>query len=66
MSPQDRLDAFREKFEAGGLPYNAPQWVHEPMHRQRYLMAEERVHRRLASILAANVVGYFALMEADA
>jgi hypothetical protein len=29
-------------------------------------MAEERVHRRLAGIRAADVVGYSALMEADA
>ncbi len=29
-------------------------------------MAEERVHRRLAVILAADVVGYSALTEADA
>jgi hypothetical protein len=29
-------------------------------------MAEERVHRRLAGILEADVVGYSALMEADA
>ena len=29
-------------------------------------MAEERVHRRLAGILAAKVVGYSALMEAGA
>ncbi len=28
-------------------------------------MAEERVHRRLAAILAADVVGYSGLMEAD-
>ncbi len=28
-------------------------------------MAEERVQRRLAAILAADVVGYFRLMEAD-
>jgi peroxiredoxin len=33
MSLQDRLDAFRANFEAGGAPYNAPNWVHEPMHR---------------------------------
>ena len=66
MSLQDRLDAFRENFEASGPLYNAPQWVHEPMHRERYLMAEERVHRRLAGILAADVAGYSALMEADA
>ena len=29
-------------------------------------MAEERVQRRLAAILAADVVGYSRLMEADA
>ncbi len=28
-------------------------------------MAEERVQRRLAAILAADVVGYSRLMEAD-
>ncbi len=33
MSLQDRLDAFRANFEAGGPPYNAPAWIHEPMHR---------------------------------
>jgi peroxiredoxin len=29
----ERLAAFRENFEAGGPPFNAPAWVHEPMHR---------------------------------
>ncbi|MCB1490219.1 MAG: AhpC/TSA family protein [Rhodobiaceae bacterium] len=33
MSLQDKLDAFRTNFEAGGPPWNAPDWVHEPMHR---------------------------------
>jgi peroxiredoxin len=33
MSLQDKLDAFRKNFEAGGPPYNAPAWIHEPMHR---------------------------------
>lgn len=33
MSLQDKLDAFRTNFEAGGPPYNAPAWIHEPMHR---------------------------------
>jgi peroxiredoxin len=33
MPLQDKLDAFRENFEAGGPPYNAPAWIHEPMHR---------------------------------
>ena len=33
MSLQAKLDAFRENFEAGGPPYNAPSWIHEIMHR---------------------------------
>ncbi|MGE5148077.1 MAG: peroxiredoxin-like family protein [Candidatus Eiseniibacteriota bacterium] len=33
MSLQDQLDAFRKNLEAGGPPYNAPDWIHEPMHR---------------------------------
>ncbi|HXZ09591.1 MAG TPA: peroxiredoxin-like family protein [Paraburkholderia sp.] len=33
MSLQDKLDAFRANFEAGGPPYNAPAHIHEPMHR---------------------------------
>lgn len=30
---QERLDAFKRNFEAGGPPYRVPYWVHEPMHR---------------------------------
>jgi hypothetical protein len=33
MPLQDKLDAFRKNLEAGGPPYSAPAWVHEPMHR---------------------------------
>jgi peroxiredoxin len=33
MSLQQKLDAFRTNFEAGGPPYHPPAWVHEPMHR---------------------------------
>ena len=33
MALQDRLDAFKADFEAGKPPYNAPSWIHEPMHR---------------------------------
>ncbi len=33
MKLQDRLDAFRTNFEAGGPPFHAPSWVLEPMHR---------------------------------
>jgi len=33
MSLQDKLNAFKANFEAGGPPYNAPAFIHEPMHR---------------------------------
>jgi len=33
MTLAEKLEAFRAKFEVGGPPYNAPDWVHEPMHR---------------------------------
>jgi len=33
MSLPERLAAFRANFEAGGPPYHAPAWIHEPMHR---------------------------------
>jgi hypothetical protein len=33
VSLQDKLDAFRNNFEAGGPPFRAPASVHEPMHR---------------------------------
>jgi peroxiredoxin len=33
MSLQDKLDAFRARLESGGPPFNAPDWIHEPMHR---------------------------------
>jgi peroxiredoxin len=29
----ERLAAFRANFEAGGPPWNAPDWIHAPMHR---------------------------------
>ena len=33
MALPEKLAAFRANFEAGGTPYRAPAWVHEPMHR---------------------------------
>ncbi|MDR5821251.1 peroxiredoxin-like family protein [Caballeronia sp. LZ043] len=33
MSLQAKLAAFKKNFEAGGPPYNAPEWIHEPMRR---------------------------------
>src|SRR5579871_4406952 len=33
MGLREELAAFKANFEAGGPPYNAPDWIHEPMHR---------------------------------
>jgi peroxiredoxin len=33
MSLPEKLAAFRANFEAGGPPWNAPSFIHEPMHR---------------------------------
>ena len=33
MALPERLAAFRANFEAGGPPYHAPAWVHEPLQR---------------------------------
>ena len=33
MTLPEKLAAFRANFEAGGPPYHAPAWVHEPMRR---------------------------------
>ncbi|WP_408908187.1 hypothetical protein [Variovorax paradoxus] len=33
MSLPEKLAAFRANFEAGGPPWNAPAFIHEPMHR---------------------------------
>lgn len=33
MSLPEKLEAFRANFEAGGPPFHAPAWIHEPMHR---------------------------------
>ncbi|UAK25287.1 peroxiredoxin-like family protein [Sphingomonas nostoxanthinifaciens] len=33
MGLREKLAEFKANFEAGGPPYNAPDWIHEPMHR---------------------------------
>lgn len=48
MSLQDKLDTLRANFEAGGPPYNAPDHVHEPMHRA--------THELIASGAAENAL----------
>jgi hypothetical protein len=53
MSLQDRIDAFKADFEAGKPPYNAPNWIHEPMHRA----TKELIDSGAASRAARYVIG---------
>jgi len=46
----------------GGSAYNL---LHRTLWKRQFQMAEERAQRRLAAILAADVVGYSRLMGAD-
>lgn len=63
MSLQDRLDAFRANFEAGGPPWNAPAWVHEPMHRA----TDELIASGAAghALKAGDAAPAFALQDPD-
>jgi peroxiredoxin len=63
MSLQDKLDAFRTNFEAGGAPYNAPAWIHEPMHRATdELIASGQADR---AAQAGDKAPAFTLKDAD-
>ena len=53
MSFQDKLDAFRKNFEAGGPPYSAPVRVHEPMHRAIAPSGPQRPHGSPGGLSAA-------------
>ena len=62
MRLPERLAAFRANFEAGGPPYHAPAWVHEPMHRATdELMASGAAARALK---AGDRAPDFALKDA--
>jgi hypothetical protein len=50
MSLQARLDAFRTNFEAGGPSYNAPAWVHEPLHRATRELIESGAAERALKV----------------
>lgn len=50
MSLQDMLDTFRANFEAGGPPYNAPEWIHEPMHRATAALIASGAAERAAEV----------------
>jgi peroxiredoxin len=63
MTLPERLAAFRANFEAGGPPYRAPGWVHEPMHRAtRELIASGAAEHALKAGARAPV---FALQDTD-
>ena len=63
MALQDTLDAFRANFEAGGPPFNAPAWIHEPMHRA----TDELIASGLAgrALKAGDIAPAFTLHDAD-
>jgi peroxiredoxin len=56
MGLREDLAAFRANFEAGGPPYNAPQWIHEPMHRATDELIASRAaeHARKAGDVAPS------------
>lgn len=63
MSLQDKLNAFKQNFESGGPPYNAPQSVHDTFHRATdELIASGQAERALK---AGDRVTDFTLPDSD-
>lgn len=63
MRLPERLAAFRANFEAGGPPFRAPAWVHEPMHRATAeLMASGAAE---GALRAGDQAPEFTLKDAD-
>jgi peroxiredoxin len=50
MSLQDKLDAFKKNFEAGGPPFNAPASIHEPMRRATAELVASGAAERAAKV----------------
>ena len=63
MSLQHTLDAFKKNFEAGGPPYNAPEWIHEPMHRATAELIASGAAERAAKV--GNKAPAFSLRDPD-
>lgn len=63
MSLQDKLDASRKNFEAGGPPYRAPSWVHEPMYRATAELIASSAATR--AVKAGDQAPAFILRDAD-
>lgn len=63
MKLPEKLAEFRRNFEAGGPPFNAPAWIHEPMHRATAeLVASHAADRALK---AGDRAPQFSLPDAD-
>jgi peroxiredoxin len=59
----EKLAAFRASFEAGSPPWNAPAWIHEPMHRgTAELIASGQAQRALK---AGDKAPVFTLNDPD-
>jgi len=63
MSLQDKLDAFRTSLESGGPPYNAPDWIHEPMHRATLELVDSGIARKV--LKTGDKAPAFTLNNAD-
>jgi peroxiredoxin len=63
MKLPEQLAEFRRNFEAGGPPYNAPAWIHEPMHRATAELVASRAADR--ALKAGDRAPAFALPDVD-
>jgi len=63
MKLPEQLAEFRRNFEAGGPPFNAPAWIHEPMHRATVELVASGIADR--ALKAGDVAPDFALPDVD-
>ncbi len=63
MKLPEQLAEFRRNFEAGGPPFNAPAWIHEPMHRATAELVASRIADR--ALKAGDIAPDFALPDVD-
>ncbi|MBN3757525.1 AhpC/TSA family protein [Paraburkholderia sp. Tr-20389] len=63
MSLQAKLAAFKKNFEAGGPPYSAPGWIHEPMRRATNELIETGAANNAKKV--DDVAPTFNLRDAD-
>jgi len=63
MNLPQKLAEFRRNFEAGGPPFNAPAWIHAPMHRATAELVAS--HAADAALKAGARAPAFMLPDAD-